>query len=98
MPLLKYELKKLLGRRGLVTAILLLLALNVLIICVSYKPSDYTVKNDGLREVYRLYLDDKEAFDSRYNELLTKSERGEDMSPELSYFQKVKSDVSYILE
>ena len=73
MPLLKYELKKLLGRRGLVTAILLLLALNVLIICVSYSPGNYTVKNDGLCEVYRLYLDDKEAFDSRYNELLTKS-------------------------
>ena len=98
MPLLKYELKKLLGRRGLVTAILLLLALNVLIICVSYSPGNYTVKNDGLCEVYRLYLDDKEAFDARYNELLTKSELGEDVSGELSYFQKVESDVSYILE
>ena len=98
MPLLKYELKKLLGRRGLVTAILLLLALNVLIICVSYSPGNYTVKNDGLCEVYRLYLDDKEAFDARYNELLTKSELGEYESQELSYFQKVESDVSYILE
>lgn len=98
MPLLKYELKKLLGRRGLITAILLLLSLNVLIICVSYSPGNYTVKNDGLCEVYRLYLDDKEAFDARYNELLTKSELGEYESQEISYFQKVESDVSYILE
>ena len=98
MPLLKYELKKLLGRRGFITAILLLLVLNVLIICVSYTPGNYTVKNDELREVYRLYLNDKEAFGARYNELLAKSERGEDVLQELSYFQKVEGNVSYILE
>ena len=98
MPLLKFELKKLIGRRGFVTAILLLLALNVLIICVSYKAGSYTVKNDGLLEVYRLYLDDKEAFDARYNELLTKSELVEYESRELSYFQKVKGDVESIIE
>lgn len=98
MTLLKYELKKLFGRRGLIVSVLLLLVLNAVIIGVSYKTTEFNIKNDELYEIYQLYLSDRETFDANYNKFLEDRANGAELTAEFGYYARVKNDVKNIIE